>query len=125
MAERYDLAVIGGGIQGTGVARDAALRGLRVALIEAGDIGGGTSSRTSKLVHGGLRYLEHFRFALVRESLAERAVLLRVAPHLVWPCPFLVPHYRGPAPPRLVRRGRACASTSASPAPTGSAAPGA
>ena len=95
MAERYDLAVIGGGILGTGVARDAALRGLRVALVEAGDIGGGTSSRTSKLVHGGLRYLEHFRFALVRESLAERAVLLRVAPHLVWPCPFLVPHYRG------------------------------
>jgi len=94
VAERYDLAVIGGGIQGTGVARDAALRGLRVALIEAGDIGGGTSSRTSKLVHGGLRYLEHFRFGLVRESLAERAVLLRVAPHLVWPCPFLVPHYR-------------------------------
>lgn len=100
MAERFDLAIIGGGIVGASVARDAALRGLRVALFERGDLGGGTSSRTSKLIHGGLRYLDTLQFGLVREALDERAVLLRLAPHLVWPCPFLLPFYRGQRKPR-------------------------
>jgi glycerol-3-phosphate dehydrogenase len=100
VAERYDLVVVGGGILGVGVARDAALRGLRVALFEAGDLGGGTSSRTSGLIHGGIRYLENLRLALVREGLEERMALLRVAPHLVWPCPFLIPYYKGRGRPR-------------------------
>jgi glycerol-3-phosphate dehydrogenase len=94
-AERYDLVVIGGGITGAGVARDAALRGLRVALFEKGDYGSGTSSKSSKLIHGGLRYLEHGEIGLVFESVSERAVQSRVAPHLVKPLPFLVPVYEG------------------------------
>jgi glycerol-3-phosphate dehydrogenase len=91
----YDLVVIGGGITGAGVARDAALRGLRVALFEKGDYGSGTSSKSSKLIHGGLRYLEHGELGLVFESVSERAVQARVAPHLVKPLPFLVPVYQG------------------------------
>lgn len=98
--ERYDLVVIGGGIQGAGLARDAALRGLRVALFERGDFGGGTSSRTSRLVHGGIRYLENLRLGLVREALEERALLLALAPHLVWPIPFLLPYYKKAPRPR-------------------------
>jgi glycerol-3-phosphate dehydrogenase len=98
--ERYDLVVIGGGIQGAGITRDAALRGLRTILFEKGDLAGGTSGRTSRLVHGGIRYLENFRFGLVREALAERARLLRLAPHLVWPLPFLLPYYRRSPRPR-------------------------
>jgi glycerol-3-phosphate dehydrogenase len=94
-AERYDLVVVGGGITGAGVARDAALRGLRVALFEKGDYGSGTSSKSSKLIHGGLRYLEHGEIGLVFESVSERAVQSRVAPHLVQPLPFLVPVYEG------------------------------
>jgi glycerol-3-phosphate dehydrogenase len=94
-AERYDLVVVGGGITGAGVARDAALRGLRVALFEKGDYGSGTSSKSSKLIHGGLRYLEHGEIGLVFESVSERAVQSRVAPHLVKPLPFLVPVYEG------------------------------
>jgi glycerol-3-phosphate dehydrogenase len=90
----YDLAVIGGGIIGAWVANDAAQRGLKVALFEQGDLAGGTSSRTSKLIHGGLRYLEQFAFRLVSESARERAVWLRIAPHLVKPLPFLLPMYR-------------------------------
>ncbi len=90
---RFDLVIVGGGIQGCGIARDAALRGLKVALLEKGDFAQATSSASSKLVHGGLRYLEHFRFGLVRESLHERQILLRTAPHLVRPLPFLVPLY--------------------------------
>lgn len=90
----YDLAVIGGGIMGAWVANDAAQRGLKVALFEQGDLAGGTSSRTSKLIHGGLRYLEQFAFRLVSESARERAVWLRIAPHLVRPLPFLLPIYR-------------------------------
>jgi glycerol-3-phosphate dehydrogenase len=93
--EPYDLVVIGGGITGAGVARDAALRGLRVALFEKGDYGSGTSSKSSKLIHGGLRYLEHGELGLVFESVSERAVQARVAPHLVKPLPFLVPVYEG------------------------------
>ena len=91
----YDLVVVGGGITGAGVARDAALRGLRVALFEKTDYGAGTSSKSSKLIHGGLRYLEHGEIALVFESVSERRVQSRVAPHLVVPMPFLVPIYKG------------------------------
>ncbi|WP_428267201.1 FAD-dependent oxidoreductase [Haliangium sp.] len=93
--EPLDLIVIGGGITGAGVARDAALRGLRVALFDKGDFASGTSSKSSKLIHGGLRYLEHGQLGLVFESVRERAVQLRVAPHLVTPLSFLIPVYRG------------------------------
>jgi glycerol-3-phosphate dehydrogenase len=91
----YDLAIIGGGINGCGIARDAAGRGLSVLLIEQGDLGGATSSASTKLIHGGLRYLEQFRFRLVRESLRERERLLALAPHLVRPARFVMPHVRG------------------------------
>src|SRR6059036_656928 len=90
----YDVVIIGGGIAGAGAARDLALRGVSVALLDKGDFGSGTTSKSSKLVHGGLRYLELFDFALVRESLRERETLGRLAPHLVKPLPFLVPVYR-------------------------------
>ena len=89
----YDLLVIGGGIQGCAVARDAALRGLRVVLLERGDFASGTSSRSSKLIHGGIRYLETGQLRLVREALRERALLLDRAPEYVRPLPFLIPHY--------------------------------
>lgn len=92
-SEDFDLAVIGGGITGAGVALDAASRGLKVALVEKSDFASGTSSRSSKLIHGGLRYLEQWNFGLVRESLHERAVLSRMAPHLSKPLQFLVPVY--------------------------------
>lgn len=101
----YDLIVIGGGINGAGIARDAAGRGLRVALLERGDFAGGTSSASSKLIHGGLRYLEHFEFRLVAESLREREVLLRIAPHLVTPLRFVLPHARGSRPAWMMRAG--------------------
>ncbi len=94
-SSRYDLLVVGGGITGVAVARDASQRGLKVALVEQDDLGAGTSSRSSKLVHGGLRYLEHLELKLVFEATAERAVLLKLAPHLVRPLPFLFPVYRG------------------------------
>ncbi len=93
--ETFDLLILGGGITGAGVALDAATRGWRVALIDKGDFAGGTSSVSSKLVHGGLRYLEHGYFHLVHEALHERAWLLRAAPHLVHPLRFLLPFYRG------------------------------
>ena len=92
---RFDAVVIGGGIAGAGVARDLALRGASVALFEKGDFASGTSSKSSKLIHGGLRYLELMDFSLVRESLREKKTLERLAPHLVRPLPFLVPVYRG------------------------------
>jgi glycerol-3-phosphate dehydrogenase len=98
VAPTYDLVVIGGGITGTGIARDAALRGLKVALFEKGDYASGTSSKSSKLVHGGLRYLEHGEIGLVFESVSERRVQTRVAPHLVRPLPFLIPIYQGAKP---------------------------
>lgn len=101
----YDLIVIGGGINGAGIARDAAGRGLRVALLERGDFGSGTSSASSKLIHGGLRYLERFEFRLVAESLREREVLLRIAPHLVTPLRFVLPHARGSRPAWMMRAG--------------------
>jgi glycerol-3-phosphate dehydrogenase len=94
----YDLIIIGGGITGVGIARDASLRGLKVALFEKGDYASGTSSKSSKLVHGGLRYLEHGEIGLVFESVSERRVQTRVAPHLVRPLPFLIPIYQGAKP---------------------------
>lgn len=92
--ETFDLAIIGGGITGAGVARDAASRGMKVALIEAGDFASGTSSRSSKLIHGGIRYLENLEFHLVFEALSERQRLFEMAPHLVHPLRFLLPVYK-------------------------------
>jgi len=92
IGKKYDLLVVGGGINGTGIARDAAGRGLSVLLAEKGDLASATSSWSSKLIHGGLRYLELYEFRLVAEALAEREVLLRVAAHLVWPARFVMPH---------------------------------
>ena len=89
---RVDLLVIGGGINGVGIARDAAGRGLSVVLCEQDDLGGATSSASSKLIHGGLRYLEHYEFRLVREALSERETLLDIAPHIVSPMRFVLPH---------------------------------
>src|SRR5882762_1748673 len=91
----FDVLVIGGGITGAGVARDAALRGLRVLLVDRDDFASGTSSRSSRLIHGGLRYLEHGQVSLVFESSAERRRLLRLAPHLVHPLRFVWPVYGG------------------------------
>src|SRR6187399_2599418 len=91
----YDLFVIGGGVNGCGIARDASGRGLKVILAEQGDLASGTSSSSTKLIHGGLRYLEHYEFRLVREALIEREVLLKAAPHIVWPLRFVLPHHRG------------------------------
>jgi glycerol-3-phosphate dehydrogenase len=104
---QYDLAVIGGGINGCGIARDAAGRGLSVLLVEQGDLAAATSSASTKLVHGGLRYLEHFKFRLVRESLYERERLLTLAPHLVRPLRFVMPHVRGLRPAWKLRAGLA------------------
>ena len=93
--ERFDVLVIGGGVTGAGTALDAASRGLRVALVEARDLASGTSSRSSKLIHGGLRYLEQFDFKLVYEALRERDLLVsKLAPHLVKPVSFLYPLYK-------------------------------
>lgn len=89
----FNVVIIGAGINGAGIARDAALRGLRVLLLDKGDVGGGTSAWSTRLIHGGLRYLEHGEFGLVRESLRERETLLKIAPHLVKPLPMLVPTY--------------------------------
>src|SRR6185436_4599470 len=96
----FDLLVIGGGITGAGIAREAALRGLSTALVEARDFGEGTSSRSSRLIHGGLRYLEQGRIHLVWEALRERRTLLRLAPHLVRPLPFILPVFQGDRVPR-------------------------
>ncbi len=101
----YDLAIIGGGINGVGIARDAAGRGLSVLLMEKGDLAGATSSASTKLVHGGLRYLEHYKFRLVREALIEREVLLRMAPHVIRPLRFVLPHHAGLRPYWMIRLG--------------------
>ena len=101
----HDLAVVGGGINGVGIARDAAGRGLSVLLVEAGDLAGGTSSASSKLIHGGLRYLEHGQFRLVRDALREREVMMACAPHLVKPLQFVLPHVPAMRPRPLIRLG--------------------
>ena len=105
MNERFDLLVIGGGINGAGIARDAAGRGLSVALAEKDDLASHTSSASTKLVHGGLRYLEHYEFRLVAESLREREVLLANAPHIIWPLRFVLPHEPGMRPKWMLRAG--------------------
>ena len=105
MNRRFDLAVIGGGINGIGIARDAAGRGLSVLVLEQGDLAGATSSASTKLIHGGLRYLEYYAFRLVRESLAEREVLWRAAPHIAGPMRFVLPHHPGLRPRWMIRSG--------------------
>ncbi len=104
-SEAFDIAVIGGGVNGTGIARDAAGRGWRVFLCEQRDLGSGTSSASTKLIHGGLRYLEYYEFRLVREALREREVLWRIAPHIVWPLRFVLPFHRNLRPAWLLRLG--------------------
>jgi glycerol-3-phosphate dehydrogenase len=104
-AAPFDIAVIGGGINGCGIARDAAGRGWSVFLCEKNDLASATSSASSKLIHGGLRYLEHFRFRLVREALIEREILWRIAPHIIWPLRFVLPHHKGLRPAWLLRIG--------------------
>src|SRR5437763_11691264 len=101
----YDLVIAGGGINGTGIARDAAGRGLKVLLVEKDDLAAHTSSASTKLIHGGLRYLEYYEFRLVAEALGEREVLLRAAPHIIAPLQF-APPYEPHLPPASVIRGR-------------------
>lgn len=101
----FDLVIVGGGVNGAGIARDAAGRGLSTLLIEKDDLAQGTSSRSGKLVHGGLRYLEYHEFRLVREALIEREVLLRAAPHIIWPMRFVLPHSPEQRPAWLIRTG--------------------
>ncbi|CAJ1865815.1 MULTISPECIES: glycerol-3-phosphate dehydrogenase [Aeromonas] len=105
MSEHYDLVVVGGGINGVGIAADAAGRGLKVALFEARDLASATSSNSSKLIHGGLRYLEHYEFRLVKEALAEREVLLGMAPHIARPMRFRLPHRPHLRPAWMIRAG--------------------
>jgi glycerol-3-phosphate dehydrogenase len=104
-SSEYDLAIIGGGINGCGIARDAAGRGWRVFLCDRADLASGTSSASTKLIHGGLRYLEHYEFRLVREALMEREVLWGIAPHIVWPLRFVLPHHKKLRPAWLLRLG--------------------
>ena len=101
----YDLFIIGGGINGCSIARDAAGRGIKVFLAEMNDLASGTSSASTKLIHGGLRYLEQYEFRLVREALIEREVLLKSAPHIIWPLRFVLPHHHGLRPRWLIRLG--------------------
>jgi len=101
----YDLVVVGGGINGVGIARDAAGCGLSVLLCEQDDLAAHTSSASTKLIHGGLRYLEHGEFGLVRKALREREVLLRAAPHIIWPLRFVMPHDAGQRPAWMIRAG--------------------
>jgi glycerol-3-phosphate dehydrogenase len=100
-----DLAIVGGGVNGCGIARDAAGRGLSVLLCEQADLAQGTSSASTKLFHGGLRYLEHYEFRLVREALIEREILLEAMPHIAWPMRFVLPHHQGLRPAWLLRLG--------------------
>ncbi len=100
-----DIAIIGGGINGAGIARDAAGRGWSVFLCERNDLGGATSASSTKLIHGGLRYLEYYEFRLVREALREREVLWGIAPHIIWPLRFVLPHHAGLRPAWLLRIG--------------------
>ncbi len=103
--ETYDLLIVGGGINGAGIARDAAGRGLSVLLVEQDDLASHTSSASTKLIHGGLRYLEYYEFRLVREALIERERLLGMAPHIIWPLAFVLPQMNSPRPAWLVRLG--------------------
>jgi len=103
--EQFDLVVIGGGVNGCGIARDAAGRGYSVLLAEKGDLAGGTSSASTKLIHGGLRYLEFYEFSLVREALKEREVLWAMAPHIIWPLRFVLPESADSRPAWLLRLG--------------------
>ena len=105
MSSEFDLAIIGGGVNGCGIARDAAGRGLSVFLCEMNDLASGTSSWSTKLVHGGLRYLEYYEFRLVREALIEREVLWKIAPHIIRPLRFVLPHHAGLRPAWLLRLG--------------------
>ncbi|MET0746337.1 MAG: glycerol-3-phosphate dehydrogenase [Microvirga sp.] len=105
MTTKTDLLIVGGGINGAGIARDAAGRGLSVILCEQGDLAGYTSSASTKLIHGGLRYLEYYEFRLVREALFERERLLEAAPHIIWPLRFILPHEKGIRPAWFVRLG--------------------
>ena len=105
VSEPFDVAVIGGGINGCGIARDAAGRGWSVFLCEKGDLASGTSSAATKLIHGGLRYLEYYKFRLVREALLERETLWAIAPHIIWPLRFVLPHHKGLRPAWLLRLG--------------------
>ncbi len=110
-ADLQDLLVIGGGINGVGIARDAAGRGLSVTLSEKDDLASHTSSASTKLVHGGLRYLEQYEFRLVAEALREREVLLKAAPHIIWPLRFVLPHDKGLRPGWMLRIGLALYDT--------------
>lgn len=101
----YDIAIVGGGINGAGIAADAAGRGLKVLLLEQQDLASATSSWSSKLIHGGLRYLEHYEFRLVKEALAERDVLLNKAPHIIDPLQFILPHHPGMRPTWMLKAG--------------------
>jgi glycerol-3-phosphate dehydrogenase len=103
--EQFDIVVIGGGVNGCGIARDAAGRGFSVLLAEKGDLASGTSSASTKLIHGGLRYLEFYEFALVREALKEREVLWAMAPHIIWPLRFVLPESKDSRPAWLLRLG--------------------
>lgn len=105
MSDVFDLIIIGGGINGAGIARDAAGRGMRVLLLERGDLAQGTSSASTKLIHGGLRYLEHYEFGLVREALSEREKLWSIAPHIIHPLRFVLPYRTGLRPRWLLRLG--------------------
>jgi glycerol-3-phosphate dehydrogenase len=104
-ADTVDLLIVGGGINGAGIARDAAGRGLSVLLVEQDDLASATSSASTKLIHGGLRYLEYYEFRLVREALIEREVLLRAAPHIIWPLRFVLPHSPEQRPAWMIRLG--------------------
>src|SRR6185436_7154822 len=104
-SKTYDVLIVGGGINGTGIARDAAGRGLSVLLCEQDDLAAHTSSASTKLIHGGLRYLEGFHFALVRKALQEREVLLASAPHIMWPLRFVMPHHAHLRPQWMIRAG--------------------
>src|SRR5688572_32954689 len=103
--DRFDLLVAGGGINGAAIARDAAGRALKVLLVERDDLAAHTSSASSKLIHGGLRYLEQYEFGLVRESLREREVMLRLAPHIIRPLLFVLPHDASMRPVWMIRAG--------------------
>ncbi|MEX0583211.1 MAG: glycerol-3-phosphate dehydrogenase [Sneathiella sp.] len=105
MTAEFDLFIIGGGINGCGIARDAAGRGYSVALCEMNDLASGTSSGSTKLIHGGLRYLEHYEFRLVQKALSEREILWANAPHIIWPLRFVLPHHKGLRPAWLLRAG--------------------